>query len=56
MTLQNNDLMATNDSLNRLNCHSEWRKYQMCRAVSCFNYLIELNNKNVNFIKIIDEK
>ena len=46
MTLQNKyDLMAAIYSLNRLICYKEWRKYQMCRVVFSFNYLIVLNQK-----------
>jgi hypothetical protein len=37
-----NDLMAAINSLNRLNCYEEWRKYQTCRMASRFNCLIKL--------------
>jgi hypothetical protein len=35
------DLMAAINSLNRLICYKEWRKYQMCRVTSSFNCLIK---------------
>jgi hypothetical protein len=39
------DLMPAINSLNRLICYKEWRKYQACRVTSSFNYLIELKQK-----------
>ncbi len=46
MTLQKQyDLMAAINSLNRLICYKEWRKYQTCRVASSFNCLIELKQK-----------
>jgi hypothetical protein len=35
------DLMAAINSLSILVCYKEWRKYQMCRVASSFNYLIK---------------
>ena len=40
-----NNLMETINSLNRLICYKEWRKYQMCRMASSFNCLIKQNQK-----------
>jgi hypothetical protein len=33
------DLMAAINSLNRLICYKEWRKYQTCRVAYSFNCL-----------------
>jgi hypothetical protein len=53
MTVQNKyDLMAAINSLNRLIFDKEWRNYQTCRVVFSFNYLIDLNQKNDNIIRI----
>ena len=49
------DLMATINSLNILICYKEWRKYETCRVACCFNYLIDSESVNVNFIGIPDE-
>jgi peroxiredoxin len=38
-----NDLMAAINSLNRLICYQEKRKYQACRVASSFNCLIKQN-------------
>jgi hypothetical protein len=35
------DLMAAINSQNRLIYYKKWRKYQMCRVASSFNYLIK---------------
>jgi hypothetical protein len=53
--LQKKDFMAAINSLNKLICYKEWRKYQVClwRLV----LIISLNwNRNDNFIKISEEK
>ena len=36
-----NDSMAAINSLNRLICYKEWRKYQACPITSSFNCLIK---------------
>jgi hypothetical protein len=38
-----NDLMAATNSLNRLICYQERRKYQAYRVASSFNCLIKQN-------------
>jgi hypothetical protein len=35
------DFMAAINSLHRLICYKEWRKYQTCHVASSFNYLIK---------------
>jgi hypothetical protein len=35
------DLKAAINSFIRLICYKEWRKHQMCRMASSFNYLIK---------------
>jgi hypothetical protein len=35
------NLMAAINSLNRLICYKEWRKYQTCRVASSVNCLIK---------------
>ena len=39
------DLMAAINSLKRLICYKEWRKYQTCCVASSFNCLIKWNKK-----------
>ena len=48
-----NDLMAAINSLNRLICYKEWRKYQACCVASCFNFLLDLNQKMLILLKIV---
>jgi hypothetical protein len=43
MLQKKNDLMAAINSLNRLICYQERRKYQACRVASSFNCLIKQN-------------
>ena len=57
MTLQKKMFMAAINSLNRLICYKEWRKYQTCRVASSFNCLIKWNYKffiSLIFVTIID--
>ena len=47
------DLMAAINSLNRLICYNEWRKYQACRVASSFNYLIEQKQKMLILLEFV---
>jgi hypothetical protein len=48
-----NDLMAAINSLNRLNCYEEWRKYQTSCMASRFNCLIKLNQNIFNSSRFV---
>ena len=39
------DFMAAINRLNKLICYKNWRKYQMCRVASSYNFLIKQNYK-----------
>jgi hypothetical protein len=45
--------MAAINSLNRLMCCKEWRKYQTSRVASSFNYLIELKQKMLILLEFV---
>ena len=47
------NMMAAINSLNRLICYKEWRKYQTCRVASSFNYLIELKQKMLILLEFV---
>ena len=50
---QKYDLMVAINSLDRLIYYKEGRKLQTCRAVSCFNYPIELNQQILILLKFL---
>jgi hypothetical protein len=47
------DLMAASNTLNRLICYKEWRKYQTCHVASSFIYLIELKQKMLILLEFV---
>ena len=48
-----NNLMAAINSLKRLICHKSWGKYQTCRVVPCYNYLIILNHQMLFLVDFV---
>jgi hypothetical protein len=45
--------MSAINSLNRLICHKEWRKYQVRRVPFSFNYLNDLNQKMLILLEFV---
>ena len=45
--------MSAINSLNRLICYKEWRKYQACHVAFSFNYLSDLNQKMLILLEFV---